>query len=460
MPSAQRIGIRLYLGANQSRIYYSTLMFEHMLRAFRHKNYRLYFIGQGISLIGNWLSDVAMAWMVYRLTLESHPGESAWYLGIVGFAEQIPMLLLAPIAGVFVDRWHRRSILLVTNLLSMLQSVGLALLAFTHIITIPHLLALSVFQGVVNSFDMPARQAFLVEIVEDRADLTNAIALNSSMFNGARLVGPAVAGLLIAAVGEAWCFTIDAISYSAVLGCLLAMVIPRTAPSASKRQSAVHEFKEGLEYSFGSPPILTTLLFVGCVSFMVMPMMVLMPIFADQLSSAGHGARTLGFLMAATGIGALCGGAYLASRTSVVGIGKIMVAAAILLGAAMIGFTAGSTLAWRLAMLFAGGFGMILVMASGNTFLQSVVPDKKRGRVMSLFGTAIMGMAPMGSLLSGWLASHWGEAKTMDAAGGCCIVAGIIFGIMLPRLRKHVHPMYAEKGILVPPIIPRVGKSD
>jgi MFS family permease len=435
-------------------------MFEHMLRAFRHKNYRLYFIGQGISLTGNWLSDVAMAWMVYRLTRDIHSGNSALYLGIVGFAEQIPMLLLSPIAGVFVDRWNRRTILIVTNILSMLQSVGLAILAFTHIITIPHLLMLSVFQGVVNSFDMPARQAFLVEIVENRDDLPNAIALNSSMFNGARLVGPAVAGLLIAAVGEAWCFTVDAISYLAVLGCLLAMVIHYVAPSQSKRQSAVNEFKDGLAYTFGQPPILTTLLFVGCISFMVMPMMVLMPIFADQISGTAHGARTLGFLMAATGIGALFGGVYLASRKSVVGIGKVMVGAAILLGATMIGFTAGTSFGWRMANLFAGGFGMILVMASGNTFLQSVVPDKKRGRVMSLFGTAIMGMAPFGSLLSGWLATRIGEATTMDIAGGCCVAAGVIFGAMLPRLRKYVHPMYLEKGIMVAPVVPPVGKSE
>ena len=423
-------------------------MFEQIFRAFRHKNYRLYFFGQGISLIGNWLSDVAMAWMVYRLMRDNHAGDAAFMLGVVGFSEQIPMLLLAPIAGVFADRWNRRNILVITNALSMLQSALLFLLTYYRVITIPHLIVLCVFQGLVSSFDMPARQAFLVEIVEDRGDLPNAIAMNSSMFNGARLVGPAVAGLLIAAFGEAACFAIDTVSYLAVIASLLAMVVLRV-PSSSKRLSAVREFKDGIAYAAGSPPILATILYVAWISFMSMPIMVLMPIFADQLNT-GHGARTLGFLMASSGVGALCGAAYLATRKTVVGLGKIMVLAAVTLGTSLIVFALTMKFWWCMASLLTGGIGMILVMASGNTFLQSVVSDNKRGRVMSLFGTAVMGMAPFGSLLAGWLATRIGEQATMIAAGACCILAGIVFAIILPYMRKHVHPMYLEKGILPP----------
>src|ERR1043165_5538658 len=275
-------------------------MFDRAIQAFRHKNYRLFFIGQGISLIGNWLTDVAMSWMVYRLTRDAGSGSAALWLGVVGFSEQIPMLVLAPLAGVFADRWDRRKIIIVTNIFSMLQSVALAVLTFTHVISIPQLIGLSVFQGIINSFEMPARQAFLVEIVERREDLPYAIALNSSIFNGARLVGPAIAGLLIAAVGEAICFALDAVSYMAVIGSLLAMTITR-APSTSKRLSPIREFNDGLSYAFGSPPILTTLVFVGWISFMTAAIMTLMPIFADRIGGIEHGARTLGFLMAAGG---------------------------------------------------------------------------------------------------------------------------------------------------------------
>lgn len=440
------------INENQRARDYTLIMFEQIFRAFRHRNYRLYFFGQGTSLIGNWLTDVAMAWMVYRLSRDSQAGSAAFLLGVVGFSEQIPMLVLAPIAGVFADRWNRRNILVITNALSMLQSAVLFLLTYYRMITIPDLIVLCVFQGIVNSFDMPARQAFLVEIVEDRDDLPNAIAMNSSMFNGARLVGPAVAGLLIAAVGEAACFAIDAISYLAVIGSLLAMVVVR-APSTSKRLSAVREFKDGISYAFGSPPILVTILYVAWISFMCMPIMVLMPIFADQLNQtghSGHGARTLGFLMASSGVGALCGAAYLATRKTVVGIGKVMVFAAVTLGASLIAFTLTMNFWCCMASLLTGGVGMILVMASGNTFLQSVVSDNKRGRVMSLFGTAVMGMAPFGSLLAGWLATRIGEQATMMAGGACCILAGIVFAILLPSLRKHVRPMYLAKGIIPP----------
>src|SRR6266566_679969 len=304
-------------------------MLARLLRALRHRNYRLYFAGQGISLVRTWLTQVATSWLVYRLT------HSTLLLGLVAFAGQIPLFILAPFTGVLVDRWNRHRILIITQTIAMLQSLALAYLALRHIITVNQIIALSVLQGIVNSLDMPARQAFLVEIIENRQDLPNAIALNSSMVNGARLIGPSIAGVLIAAVGEGMCFLIDGISYIAVVIALLAMRIDH---SKVKRitTGAWAEFKRGITYAFGFAPIRALLLLAAFVSLTGISYSILMPVFATQILHGGP--RLLGFLTAASGIGALLGALYLASRRTVVGLGTVIVFSAITFGISLIIF--------------------------------------------------------------------------------------------------------------------------
>ncbi|MCC6422647.1 MAG: MFS transporter [Phycisphaerales bacterium] len=418
-----------------------------ILRALRHRNYRLFFIGQSISLVGTWLTRVATSWLVYRLTPDHTAGEAAFLLGLVSFSGLIPLFVFAPLTGVLVDRWDRHRILILTAILSLLQSLALAILALGHWINIPQVIVLSIFQGLVNSFDVPARQAFLVEMVEDTEDLSNAIALNSSMFNGARLVGPAVAGLLIAGVGEGLCFLIDAISYIGVVAALLMMhVKPRIMSTVRKR--VMQELKEGFQYAFGFKPIRALLLLVGAISFLSMSYQVLMPIFADRLSPTGHGARMLGWLNSAVGVGSLLGALYLASRRSVVGLGKVLALAAMLFGAALIAFGLSPHALLALGTMFVAGFGMIVHLAAANTVLQTVVEDDKRGRVMSFYSMSVIGMAPFGSLLCGMLASRMGEANTIILAGTLCIIAAGLFSLALPRMRELVHSIYRRKGIL------------
>lgn len=424
-----------------------------ILRALRHRNYRLFFIGQGISLTGTWLTRVATSWLVYRLTPDHTAGEAAFLLGVVSFSGLIPLFVFAPLIGVLVDRWNRHHILVITAVLSMLQSLALAILALGHWINVTQVIALSIFQGLVNAFDMPARQAFVVEMVEGKEDLSNAIALNSSMFNSARLVGPAVAGLLIAWVGEGWCFLIDAFSYIGVVAALLMMrVQPRPMPAVRKR--VIQDLKDGFANSFGFAPIRALLLLVGSISFLSMSYQVLMPIFADRLSRPGHGARMLGWLESAVGVGSLLGALYLASRRSVVGLGKVLALAAMLFGGALIGFGLSPNYLLSMGMMFVAGFGLIVHMASTNTVLQTMVDDDMRGRVMSFYSMSVIGMAPFGSLLCGMLASRLGESHTIILAGVLCILAAGIFFLMIPRMRELVHPIYRRKGI-----IPEVAKG-
>ncbi len=413
--------------------------FRLILRALRHRNYRLFFTGQSISLVGTWLTRVATSWLVYRLT------KSALLLGLVGFAGQIPMLLLAPFAGVFVDRHNRQRILVVTQILAGLQSLALALLTLPHIITVWQVLVLSLIQGLINAFDMPARQAFVIEMVEDRADLPNAIALNSSMVNGARLLGPSIAGVLIAVVGEGLCFLIDALSYIAVVLALLAMHI-RPAAAAAPPANALRQLREGFAYAFGFPPIRAILLLLALVSLMGMSYTVLMPVFSDQVLHGGP--RTLGFLMAASGVGALGGAIYLASRRTVIGLGRIIALAAIAFGASLIAFALSHMMWLSLLTLLLAGAGMITHFASANTVLQTIVPDDLRGRVMSFFGMAFLGMSPLGSLLAGVLARYIGPSRTVAITGAVCILGGAIFALKLPRLRDLVRPIYRDKGVI------------
>jgi MFS family permease len=408
-------------------------------RALRHPNYRLFFFGQGISLIGTWLTRVAMSWLVYRLT------GSALLLGTVGFASQLPTLLLAPIAGVLVDRWSRHRVLVITQALAMVQSAMLAGLALTGTIAVWHVLVLGAFQGLINGFDTPARQAFVVEMVEAREDLANAIALNSSMVNVARLLGPSIAGVLIAAVGEGWCFAIDAMSYLAVIASLLAMRLrPRERPLSHARIWA--DLLEGFRYAAASVPIRSILLLLALVSLTGTPYTVLMPIFASRV--LGGGPHTLGLLMAAAGVGAVAGALWLASRRSVLGLGRTLASAGFLFGAGLIAFSFSRWLWLSLPLLTAIGGGMMVQMAASNTLLQTVVDEDKRGRVMSLFTMAFFGMAPFGSLAAGWLGDRIGAASTVRWGGVATLVGVALFARKLPELRRLVRPIYVRLGIL------------
>jgi MFS family permease len=408
-------------------------------RALRHRNYRLFFFGQSLSLIGTWLTRIATSWLIYRLT------GSALLLGVLGFAGQIPTFLLAPLAGVLIDRWDRHRVLVVTQVLAMLQAALLAGLALAGVIDVWQVLGLSICQGIINAFDMPARQSMVVEMVEDRADLPNAIALNSSMVNAARLLGPSIAGVLIASVGEGYCFLVDAVSYLAVIASLLCMRIPPRG-LAARPSRVLADFKEGLRYAAGFAPIRSVLLLLAVVSLMGTPYTVLLPVIAREV--LGGGASTLGILTAASGLGALCGAVYLASRRSVVGLGRVIVGSTAVFGLGLIAFSRAGTLWLSLPLMFVTGGGMMLQMAASNTILQTIVDEDKRCRVMSLFAMAYFGTVPFGSLLAGVLATRLGAENTILAGGVACVAAALVFHRGLPELRRRLRPIYVRMGIL------------
>jgi MFS family permease len=408
-------------------------------RALQSRNFRLFFGGQSVSLIGTWITRIATSWLVYRLT------GSALLLGVVGFCGQIPTLLLAPFAGVLVDRWDRHRILVVTQVLSMLQSLALAVMVFTGTITVGRILFLQVVQGIINAFDTPARQAFVVQMVEDRADLPNAIALNSSMVNASRILGPSIGGIVIAAVGEGWCFLADAISYLAVIASLFAMrVTPRPLPPRDTRIR--EEMRVGFEYVSRFLPIRSALLLLSLVSILGMPYTVLMPMISSTILHGG--AHTLGFLMTASGVGALVGALYLASRSSVLGLGRIMVLSTATFGVGLIVFSLSRTLWFALLALPFVGAGMMITMASTNTIIQTVVSEELRGRVMAFYTMAFLGTAPIGSLLAGVAADRIGPTATIRVGGLACIAAALWFASRLPALRILVRPIYVERGII------------
>jgi MFS family permease len=409
------------------------------LRALRYPNYRLFFGGQSVSLIGTWMTRIATAWLVYRLT------HSAFLLGVAGFSLQIPILLIGPFAGVWVDRLDRHRTLVITQILSMIQSFWLAALALSGRITVPEIIALSLFQGAINAFDMPARQAFVVQMVEDRADLSNAIALNSSMVNGARLIGPSLAGIIIAAFGEGYCFLIDGFSYIAVIVSLLLMHI--THQQARSRRSRVSsELKEGWNYVSHFAPIRSILLLLGLVSLVGMPYSVLMPIFAGSVLHGG--AHTLGFLMGAAGVGALIGALALATRRSVVGLGRVVAITSAGFGAGLVAFSTSRWLPLSMLMMMVTGFCMMTQMASSNTILQTIVDEDKRGRVMSFYSMAFQGTAPFGSLIAGAAASRIGAPHTLMIGGSLCVVGAAWFCTELPKVRAIVRPIYRKMGII------------
>ena len=426
---------------------------SHAWRALRHRNFRLFFGGQTISLIGTWMTRIATSWLVYRLT------GSALLLGTVSFAGQIPTFLVAPFAGVWVDRLDRRQVLLWTQTLAMIQSFLLAALTLSGHITVSLILILSVMQGIVNAFDMPGRQAFMVEMVGDRADLGNAIAINSSMVNVARLIGPSLAGMLIAATSEGWCFLIDGISYIAVIASLLMMRLE--APAVRRMAtSMLTELKEGWSYVAGFLPIRTILMLFALVSLMGMPFVVLMPIFAAKVLHGG--AHTLGFLMGAMGVGALVSALSLAARKTVRGLIRMIPIAAAVFGLGLIGFGLSHVFWLSMLMVLVAGMCMMQGMAASNTIIQTLTDEDKRGRVMSYYTMAFMGMATFGSLLAGTLAHAipptpmWlvgkiplaGAQWTVILNGVAVVLGAAWFVTRLPALRRVVRPIYEEMGII------------
>ena len=413
--------------------------FAPVFRALGSRNYRLFFGGQSISLVGTWMQRVAMGWLAYRLT------NSALLLGVVGFAGQIPTFIFAPFAGVLADRWNRQRTLVVTQTLALLQAVVLAVLVLTGHVAVWHIVVLAIVLGTVNALDIPVRQAFVVEMIGHKDDLANAIALNSSMVNAARLLGPSLAGLLIAGFGEGVCFLLNAVSYVPAIAAFVAMrIAPAGTPPPNRR--VIEGIREGFVYAFGLTPIRYIILLLALVSLMGMPYQVLMPVFARDILHGGP--HTLGFLMGASGLGALVGTVYLAARRNVHDLGRVIMVNAAVFGAGLAAFALSSVLWLSLVLVFVAGFGMMVQMASSNTVLQTIVDDDKRGRVMSFFTMAFMGMAPFGSLLAGALASSIGAPRTLLVGGGFCVVGALLFGRKLSAIHDVLHPIYRKMGIM------------
>ena len=412
-----------------------------LTRALRHRNFRLFFAGQAISLIGTWLTRFAMAWMAYTLS------DSGWQIGLVAFFGQAPSSIIAPFAGVLVDRWNRHRVIVVTQILAALQSAALALFAFTGWMRVWDLMWLGAIQAAINAFDMPARQSFLGQMVEDRADLPNAIALNSSMVNGARLIGPVCAAALVAAVGEGWCFAIDAASYVAVIASLLMMTVKPRAPSTG-RGYVWAEMRDGWRYVAGGAPLVRAVLLAltatsviaGSYSNTLMPLL-----NGDALHGGEH---SLGVLMAAGGCGALCGALYLASRSSIVGLGGVIARCNLGLGASMVALGFANSIYVATPLVFVLGTCMMVQMASTNTIIQTIVDSDKLGRVMSLYAVSFFGGAPLGALLEGSLSSATGVRPTFVAAGIAALVCALVYRHALPRLRLETRTLYVRLGLI------------
>ena len=400
-------------------------------RALAHRNFQLFFSGQLISLIGTWMQSVAQSWLVYRLT------GSSVLLGLVGFSSQIPVFLLAPIGGIVADRKNRHHILIITQSLAMLLAFALAAFTLTGVIEVWHIFVFAAMLGLINAFDIPARQAFIVDMV-GKENLINAIALNSSMFNGARIIGPAVAGVLVAAIGEAWCFFANGASYIAVIAGLLMMkVAPRLR--ANRAASPLADIVEGFKFAGQTGPVRALLLLLGLVSLAGMPYAVLMPIIADRILRGG--ASGLGILMGASGVGALVGALSLAGRKGVAGLGRWVAFSSAGFGVSLILFSLSRTFWLSAVLLVPVGLFMMVQMASSNTLIQTMVPDHLRGRVMAVYSMMFMGMAPLGSLLAGVLAGRLGAPATVAAGGAVCVVGASIFALRLPALRTRAREL-------------------
>jgi len=413
--------------------------FPFVFRALRHRNYRLFFIGQGLSLIGTWIQQTGEVWLAYRLT------HSALALGVVGFASQIPTFFLSVFAGPWIDRANKHRLVTIAQMLAMGQAFALAALVISHHITYHLLILLALISGAIDALEIPSRQSFVIDMVDDPADLGNSIALNSSLVNAARLVGPAAAGLLIAVVGEGWCFFINGVSYLAVILSLLSMRL-KTASRQSSQADLWRAFQEGFAYVSGSVPIVILLSALAVISLFGSSYSVLIPIFAAQVL---HGnSHTLGFLMSASGLGAMTGALFLASRKTVLGIGRIIGTGMSLFGVGLAAFSCSRWFWLSWAMMLVAGLGMMIGTASINTMLQTIVEPDKRGRVMAFFTMAFIGMSPLGNFIGGALASRIGAPETVRLAGMMCLAAALVYIRNLPTLRAHIRPIYKELGIL------------
>ncbi len=415
------------------------LSWRTTLRALRHRNFQLFFGGQMISLTGTWMQNIAQDWLVYRLT------GSSLLLGIVAFMNLIPVLILAPVAGIVADRLNRHRIVILTQTLAMLLGLTLAILTLSGLIRIWEIMVLTTMLGIVIAFDIPARQSFLMDMV-GREDLFNAIALNSSMFNAARIVGPAFAGLLVAWIGEGWCFFANGVSYLAVIAGLLMMRLP-TQVSHLPTGSVLEHMVEGFQFARRTAPVRSLLLLVGMVSLVAMPYTVLMPIFAASILQGGP--RGLGLLMGATGIGALLGSLTLASKRDVRGLGRWVWVAAVAFGSSLIAFAISRSFWISFALLVPVGFGMMVQMGAVNTLLQVMTPDRLRGRVMALYSMMFIGMAPIGALLGGAIASKIGAPWTVAIGGASCLAGGIVFARRLPAMRGEARELIQAQGMLI-----------
>ncbi|MCC6699115.1 MAG: MFS transporter [Candidatus Hydrogenedentes bacterium] len=410
-----------------------------LFRSLRHRNFRLFLLGQSISLIGTWMQMLAVGWLTWRL---SH---DPFLLGLVPFIGRLPTFFLAPFVGVLIDRVDRHRLVILSQVLSMAQALALAALMFAGWLDIGGIIALQLLLGFINTVDMPARQSFMIQLLDDRQDLNNAIALNSSIVNAARLVGPALAGILVHAFGEGVCFLINGLSYIAVIGGLLAIRVAPN-PRAEAGTAVLHNLKEGFQYAFGFPPMRYILLLLAMVSLVGQSYVNLLPIFADKV--LGGTSFTQGLLISVSGVGALISALRLAMRTSVRGLGRIVGMAPVVMGIGLIGLGLSRSLWFSLPAMAFIGVGMMSQMASSNTLLQTLTTDEKRGRVMSFYSMAFQGMVPLGALLSGGLAAWIGAPWTVMIGGTCCIAGGLAFSARLPRIREAVHPIYVSKGIL------------
>jgi MFS family permease len=419
----------------------NTLTLSNIFSSLRARNYRLFFIGQGISLIGTWMQNIALSWLVYRLT------GSVFLLGLIAFSSEIPNFILAPFTGVLTDRLNRHRLMILAQIFFLLQSLSIALLVLLDHIAVWHIFTLSTLFGIISAFEAPARQSLVVDLIDKPEDLGNAVALNSALYNGARLIGPAIAGITIALVGEGICFLINTVSFVAVILALTRIRIPKR--SRLPRTTNLREsFREGLQYTFHSVPIRTLLLILAALSLTGLPFIVLLPAYAREILQGQS--DTLGFLMSALGAGALIGSIYLAARKTVLGLGEIISIFTVLLGITIILASFTKVLSLSLLFFFFAGLSMILVIAAVNTLLHTLTDEDKRGRVMSFYAMALMGTIPIGNLLAGSIAGTMGIPGTLLAGGITTIGAGIWFETKRKKLRKHIHPIYINKGIMSP----------
>jgi MFS family permease len=414
----------------------------HSLRALRHRDFQLFFAGQGVSQIGIWLQLIATSWLIYRLS------GSTFLLGLSAFALQIPFLVLAPVAGVWVDRLDRRRVIATTNSIALAQSLVMLALVASGWVAPWHLIAGNLVRGVVAACEAPARQTLLVTLVRGKADLPNAIALNSIMMNGARFVGPLVGGMVIAAFGEVAGFALNSLTYLAVLAALYAM---RLAPShrAPRDESWLRQFAAGLRYAYGFLPSRSALLLLSAVGFFAQPYQSLMPFFAKEVF---HGdSRTLGMLIGAGGLGAVVGMIHLAMRPSIRGLLSLLAWTSAIAGASLAAFSFSTSLWLALPLITLTGLGIMLTAAATNTVLQSIVPDELRGRVASLYVVSFLGISPLGSLAAGWIAERIGAQATLAAGGICALAAALAYAITLPSIRREIRPVYQDLGIVPRP---------